>query len=308
MNRSLTELVKHIGKFLATSSEGYGIFSHDDSLIGCNQAFATLFGGSPDKFIHLHFADIIRHAFSTQKGIKIDSDDIEQWLATAMTKRRTQKFRVFEVDLLDGRWFLVSEQILASGEMLFQARDITAQKNIEFELSAKSSKLRTLALTDELTQIANRRSFIESVNTEISRCSRLKANMAFLVLDIDYFKHVNDTYGHQAGDAVLISITQLIKTLLRDYDIFGRLGGEEFGIFLAETDSQTALEVAERIRTKIMQHKIAFEEHLISITVSIGIAIPAAQVKFESIYKRADVALYQAKNSGRNKVILGSED
>ncbi|MEP7706131.1 diguanylate cyclase [Paraglaciecola sp. 25GB23A] len=305
MNRSLTELVKHIGKFLATSTEGYGIFNRDDNLLGCNQAFATLFGSSPNKFIHLHFSDIIRHAFSTQKGIKIDSDDIEEWLAMAMTKRRSQEFRVFEIDLLDGRWFLVSEQILASGEMLFQARDITAQKNIEFKLSAKSSKLRTLALTDELTQIANRRSFIESVNAEISRCSRIKANMAFLVLDIDYFKHVNDTYGHQAGDTVLISMSQLIKTLLRDYDTFGRLGGEEFGIFLSETDSQTAVEVAERIRTKIMQHKIAVEGHDITITVSIGIAIPAALVKFESIYKRADVALYQAKNSGRNKVILG---
>jgi hypothetical protein len=137
MNRSLTELVKHIGKLLATSSEGYGIFNRYDNLLGCNQAFATLFGGSPNKFIHLHFGDIIRHAFSTQKGIKINSDDIEEWLA--MTKRRSQEFRVFEIDLLDGRWFLVSEQILASGEMWFQARDINTQKDIEFKLSAKSS-------------------------------------------------------------------------------------------------------------------------------------------------------------------------
>jgi diguanylate cyclase (GGDEF)-like protein len=308
MDRSLVELVKHIGKFLATSSDGYGIFNGDDNLIGCNQAFASLFGGSADAFLDQHFSDIIRVAFNTQKGIKIDADDIEPWLEMANSRRRSKVFRVFEIDLLDGRWFLLSEQTLPSGDMLTHARDITKQKQLELELSTKSHKLRALALTDELTQIANRRSFIESVNAEISRCSRIKAKMAFMVLDIDYFKNVNDTYGHLSGDAVLIAIAKLIKDLLRDYDIFGRLGGEEFGIFLAETDSTTAVEVAERIRLKIMQHITKIDDNNINITISIGIAIPTGAPKFEALYKRADVALYQAKNSGRNKVILGTNE
>lgn len=308
MSSSLTELTNQIGKFLASSKDGYGIFNADDYLVGCNQAFASLFGDSPDAFFNHHFSDIIRQAFDNKKGIKIDSDNIEQWLEMANSRRRSQVFRVFEVDLLDGRWFLLSEQTLASGEMLTHARDITKQKHLELELSSKSHKLRALALTDELTQIANRRSFIESVNTEMSRCARIKANMALLVLDIDYFKEVNDTYAHLSGDAVLIATARLVKDLLRDYDIFGRLGGEEFGIFLAETDCKTALEVAERIRLKIMQHVTKVDDNEIKISVSIGIAIPKSIPKFEALYKSADAALYQAKNSGRNKVILSTQE
>lgn len=308
MDRSLAELVKHIGKFLETSNDGYAIFSQDDYLFGCNKAFATLFGGSPSQFINLHFRDIIKNAFVTKQGIKIDSDDIEQWLNMAMTRRRTLKFRVFEVDLLDGRWYSLSEQTLASGEMLIHAREITLQKANELELFEKSEKLHNLALTDELTKIANRRSFINSVSSEVNRCLRIKAKMAFLLLDIDYFKNVNDAYGHFSGDTVLIAIVNLIKTQLRNYDIFGRLGGEEFGIFLAETDHKKALEIAERIRQKIQQSPIKVEAGNVNVTVSIGIAIPTTKSKFESLYKRADVALYQAKNSGRNKVILSTND
>ncbi|MDP5031121.1 MAG: diguanylate cyclase [Paraglaciecola sp.] len=307
MERSVAELVKHIGKFLGTSSEAYGIFNGEDHLIGCNHAFANLFGDSPDAFLNRHFDDLVRNAFRKQHGIKIDSGDVEQFIDMTKTRRRSAAYRVFEVDMLDGLWFLFSEQTLANGDMLIHARDITKQKKNEFELHAKSSKLRKLALTDELTQIANRRSFINSVNAEISRCSRNKAKMAFLLLDIDYFKNVNDTYGHLAGDAVLINITQLITVLLREYDVFGRLGGEEFGIFLADTDLNTATEIAQRIREKIQQHVIEIDHQKMSVTVSIGIALLNQATKFETLYKRADVALYQAKNGGRNKVVVSDQ-
>ena len=188
--------------------------------------------------------------------------------------------------------------------MLTQARDITKLKINERNLSEHSIKLHNLALTDELTQIANRRSFIESVKAEISRCQRQHANMAFLLIDIDYFKKVNDTYGHFAGDKVLITMAKLIKTMLREYDIFGRLGGEEFGIFLAETSCQTAQEVAERIREKIMQTTMEIDGQSINVTLSIGISIAAQECKFETLYKEADVALYEAKHAGRNKVVM----
>jgi len=304
MARGLTVLSAKIGKFLEYSCDGYGIFDKDDILIACNKAFADIFEIPHDDIINKSFTDIVHITQRTKKGIKIDSTDIEQWLVYAKSRRRSQEFRVFEVDLMDGRWFLLSEQTLVDGEMLTHARDITKLKINEKNLSDSTVKLRTLALTDELTQIANRRSFIESVNGEISRCHRLQADMAFLLLDIDYFKKVNDTYGHIAGDQVLIFIAKLIKTMLREYDIFGRLGGEEFGIFLAKTSASTAKEIAERIRATVMQQSFKADGHLINVTLSIGISIATKDCKFESLYKEADTALYAAKHVGRNKVIM----
>jgi diguanylate cyclase (GGDEF)-like protein len=307
MSRGLTELSAKIGKFLEYSCDGYGIFDKDDILIACNKAFADIFEIPHDDIINKSFTDIVQITFHAQKGIKIDSTDIELWLSHAKSRRRSQEFRVFEVDLMDGRWFLLSEQTLADGEMLIHARDITKLKINEKNLSDSTVKLRTLALTDELTQIANRRSFIESVKTEISRCQRQHAAMAFLLLDIDNFKIVNDTYGHLAGDQVLIFIAKLIKTMLREYDIFGRLGGEEFGIFLAETSPQTAHEVAERIRETIMQQNIEADRQIVKVTLSIGISLATQDCKFESLYKNADRLLYEAKHAGRNKVMLANK-
>tara|TARA_R110000868_G_scaffold121886_3_gene323368 strand:+ start:1122 stop:2051 length:930 start_codon:yes stop_codon:yes gene_type:complete len=307
MARGLTELSTKIGKFLEYSCDGYGIFDQDDILIACNKAFADIFEIPHHDIINKSFADIVRITQCSQKGIKIDSTDIEQWLIYAKSRRRSQEFRVFEVDLMDGRWFLLSEQTLADGEMLTHARDITNLKLNEKHLAESTVKLRTLALTDELTQIANRRSFIESVKSEINRCQRQQAAMAFLLLDIDYFKKINDTYGHLTGDQVLVTITTLIKTMLREYDIFGRLGGEEFGIFLAKTSPKTAEEVAERIRETIMQHNFVVDGNIIKVTLSIGISLATQDCKFESLYKNADRLLYEAKHAGRNKVMLATK-
>ena len=307
MARGLTELSTKIGKFLEYSCDGYGIFDQDDILIACNKAFADIFEIPHHDIINKSFADIVHITQCSQKGIKIDSTDIEQWLIYAKSRRRSQEFRVFEVDLMDGRWFLLSEQTLADGEMLTHARDITNLKVNEKHLADSTVKLRTLALTDELTQIANRRSFIESVKAEINRCQRQQAAMAFLLLDIDYFKKINDTYGHLTGDQVLVTITTLIKTMLREYDIFGRLGGEEFGIFLAKTSPKTAEEVAERIRETIMQHNFEVDGNIIKVTLSIGISLATQDCKFESLYKNADRLLYEAKHAGRNKVMLATK-
>ena len=121
---------------------------------------------------------------------------------------------------------------------------------------------------------------------------------------MDKFKKINDTYGHLTGDQVLVTIASLINTMLREYDIFGRLGGEEFGIFLAKTSPETAVEVAERIRETIMQHNFVVDGNLVKVTLSIGISLATQDCKFESLYKNADRLLYEAKDAGRNKVMI----
>ena len=124
------------------------------------------------------------------------------------------------------------------------------------------------------------------------------------MIDIDHFKDVNDNYGHAAGDQVIINIANILKDNLREYDIVGRLGGEEFCMFLPNIEIDVATGIAERVRNKVAELTTAFKSHSITITVSIGLTvIKDAEVSINNILRRADKALYQAKNSGRNKVI-----
>ena len=124
------------------------------------------------------------------------------------------------------------------------------------------------------------------------------------MIDIDHFKDVNDNYGHAAGDQVIINIANILKDNLREYDIVGRLGGEEFCMFLPNIEIDVTTSIAERVRNKVAELTTAFKSHSITITVSIGLTvIKDAEVSINNILRRADKALYQAKNSGRNKVI-----
>ncbi len=254
----------------------------------------------------ISFDDLMRLAFFERKGIRIEADDIEQWLSQAHQLRRQNPFRLFEVDLLDGRWFLFSEQILPSGEMLIQAKEITKQKVLEHQLHSKVATLSELALTDELTKVANRRCFVDSVEAELARCQRMDKPAALLLLDLDFFKSVNDTYGHQAGDEVLKATANRIKKALREYDIFGRIGGEEFAVFLSETDPATALHVAERIRVILADFPIKAGIAELCVTTSIGVALTHGESDFEELYLQADSALYMAKRNGRNRAELFS--
>ncbi|MEO3878522.1 GGDEF domain-containing protein [Rheinheimera fenheensis] len=304
MENSFKFYAEKLAAFADVSRDGYAIFTANDQLLCANQAFINIFFVDEATLIGLHFTDIMRSAFHSGKGPRIDTEDIESWLSRVSQLRRSRDFRLFEVDLVDGRWFLFSEQTLPDGEMLLQTKDITKQKIVEQHLNEHSRKLANLALTDELTQIANRRSFVASVQAEITRCSRLHCGMAFFLLDIDHFKSINDSYGHQAGDEVLRQIARLVKSTLREYDIFGRIGGEEFGIFLSETTRDTALEVAERLRQQVAEETLFIDGHTLGITISVGIALAKDKTSFEQLYADADAALYQAKRSGRNRVVV----
>jgi len=291
-------------EFIEVCNDGYAILSADDKMIGCNMAFCDIFHQDHRKILGTSFDELIRVSFKQGKGIHIETDNIDDWLAVAQQKRRQNPFRLFEVDLLDGRWFLFSEQVLPGGEMLIQAKEMTKQKVLEYQLSSKVATLSELALTDELTKVANRRCFVDSVEAELARCQRNEQPAALLLLDLDFFKSVNDTYGHQAGDEVLKATANRIKKALREYDMFGRIGGEEFAVFLSETDPATALHVAERMRGILADHPIKAGVVELCVTTSIGIALTHGESSFEELYLQADSALYMAKRNGRNRAEL----
>jgi diguanylate cyclase (GGDEF)-like protein/PAS domain S-box-containing protein len=175
-------------------------------------------------------------------------------------------------------------------------RDITIRKGLEQELTR-------LATTDPLTGVANRRRFIDQLEMELARTRRFDKPAAFLMMDIDNFKQVNDTHGHAVGDAVLQHLAELSRHRLRRVDLFGRLGGEEFGILLPGTDAAGARELAEGFRRYVADTPLASSKGAIPMTVSIGVVtFESGDTAPDSILARADVALYRAKEAGRNRV------
>jgi len=168
-------------------------------------------------------------------------------------------------------------------------------------------ELEEAAYIDALTGIYNRKHFLELAETNIKRAARMEQTVFVAMLDIDFFKKVNDTYGHDAGDKVLKGITSIVNKTIRAYDLFGRFGGEEFLILFTVMDKMEAYCMAERIRKNIEQSVINYEDHEIKPTVSIGLAQLWEDQPLENAIKNSDKALYEVKNSGRNQVKIYAE-
>jgi diguanylate cyclase (GGDEF)-like protein len=183
--------------------------------------------------------------------------------------------------------------IMSSFGFLLMTRERTDQEN------------ERLATLDSLTEIFNRRTFLDLAEKEIARSRRNGFPLALLMLDFDHFKGINDTYGHLTGDAILKSFTALTLTCLRRNDLFGRYGGEEFAILLPETDGRGALLFAERLRSRIAGASLAVGETCVTWTVSIGVTSLscAGTTDLDAVLRIADEALYAAKNGGRDRIV-----
>ena len=171
------------------------------------------------------------------------------------------------------------------------------------ERQKAQAQLLELATTDSLTGLHNRRYFMESASQELDRARRYQTPLSLLLLDADHFKSVNDRYGHPVGDQALQALAIIGRRLLREVDLFARIGGEEFAILLPQTDHAAALNVAERLRQAIIDQPIVTEDGPLRLTVSLGLAsLGSAPADLDELLRRADVALYQAKQNGRNRV------
>jgi diguanylate cyclase (GGDEF)-like protein len=164
--------------------------------------------------------------------------------------------------------------------------------------------LKESSLRDPMTGLNNRRFLEEYIDTLTANARRKQVNMSILMLDLDHFKMVNDTYGHDAGDAVLKALSSVIKISVRASDIVIRYGGEEFMVVLQETSGEEAEQVAEKIRSSVEMMQINHSGIVLQKTISIGLSdFPGDSNTFWQAVKFADVALYHAKESGRNRVI-----
>ncbi|MDH4275473.1 MAG: GGDEF domain-containing protein, partial [Gammaproteobacteria bacterium] len=187
--------------------------------------------------------------------------------------------------------------------------DVTDEYIYHSMLQGAMHTLKEVSNRDGLTDVFNRRYFEEALQQEFARAKRHAVPLSLILIDLDLFKKINDTYGHPAGDQVLRASADAVKEGLRKPDILARYGGEEFAIILPQTDIRGAQIVAERLRAKIAEYPIIYDTHTIPITASIGVCeFHATMQKYETLLFNADIALYASKDRGRNCVTVFHTD
>jgi diguanylate cyclase (GGDEF)-like protein len=182
-----------------------------------------------------------------------------------------------------------------------------SQAAVSIENARLFEETRQLAITDELTGLANHRHFYHQLAREVRRAQRYKRPLTLLMLDLDYFKRYNDTFGHLAGDHALRETAELLRRNARDVDLVARYGGEEFAVILPETDLERSVAQAERTRVAVADHAFRGKDSNPQgdLTVSIGVAALSPGIrKIEELVHDADQALYRAKTQGRNRIEL----
>lgn len=235
-----------------------------------------------------------------------DLDYAERSLAQVLVKGAVED-REYRIIAADGQVRWLSDKCFINRQaepgqptiIVGIAEDITEKKQMETELQR-------LATTDVLTQSSNRRHFFEGAHREFEQARLQGKPMAFLLLDIDDFKVINDTYGHPEGDKVLQRIAESGRAALRRGDLFGRIGGEEFAAVFPGCAPDMAMQVAERLQREIQRLSFSHDGQTFGITVSQGLSsLTREDENLDSLFARADAAMYQAKRQGKNRIISG---
>lgn len=240
---------------------------------------------------------------------------LDNYSLEGILKREPKLLEIFKSDssrdftlVIDGeeRFFEINTVPLGeyhdgNTKMLKSIHDVTVEKKIQ-------DKLRFLATIDSLSGLYNRGEFMNLAKREFTIAKRNNEKLSVLIMDLDHFKLINDTFGHGAGDEVIREIGSIIKTSFRKTDIAGRIGGEEFAVVLMSASLEEAKKVAEKFRETVANRKVICREQEISFTISIGVAAIGDNAddvyNFEDVLKMADDALYRAKTSGRNRVAI----
>ncbi len=282
-----------------SSVDAVVIANRDGDVVFWNDSAAAMFGYTSDEVLGTYVHDILpahslrrKADLSFQKFKKLGTGPLIG--GTIQVQGRKKSGASFDVQ------FGVNV-VTVNGELFVFAflRDVS-------EVVSLQRKLEQLANVDELTNTLNRRAFMAQAEAAISSARRHHEPFSVLMLDIDFFKKINDQYGHHAGDAALVSFAITVSGALRREDVLGRIGGEEFSIALPKTAADAAVAVAEKVRLKVASSMVRAGDVSFGMTVSIGVtALGDTDSELSSLQKRADKALYEAKDSGRDRVVLG---
>jgi len=242
---------------------------------------------------------------SSRATIQVDQDSVSRNHARISNERG--HLTIEDLGSTNGT-FVNDEEVeghlkLRNGDFVKIGRTIfkyIAGNNIEAAYHDEVYKLTTM---DGLTQVFNRRYFVDVLERELARCRRHNRALSLVLIDVDHFKKINDKHGHLAGDHVLREVASLIRSRIRREDILARYGGEEFGVLVPEVDLKGATTMAEKTRKLVEKHKFSFDDVVIPVTISAGVASISKKIDDgEALIRRSDEQLYAAKESGRNQV------
>jgi len=284
---------------LAASGFGIALFDADDRLRLANPWFERAFAIEPGT--RPTWEGMMRHCHATRRGLVIESPDIDAWLERVRTRYRSVPVRAFESDLADGRWVWVVETLQPDGWLSIVVSDVSPLKANESLLRNARDEAVRISLKDPLTDLYNRRYIIGHLGEMLAGSRAMRWPLALAMLDIDHFKQINDTAGHDVGDAVLRHFAGLVQSQLRPMDAVGRIGGEEFLIVLTNTGLDGASQTLARVRRLIAESVPAASQPMPRYTFSAGIAVASADDSVDTLFRRADQALYRAKREGRNR-------
>lgn len=291
--------------FLNVNIDMLSVVNSNGYFLRVNQAFERILGYKVEELEGSSFTKLV-HEDDLLWTLDIIKDLQNQKHISTFINRVRRKDGVYRYlewhSQLNGKYIYSSARDITERrtleEQLFEKNNNLAQ--LTEELKEKNKILKTLALTDELTGLYNRHFLDQKIVEEMNRSDIDKQSLSMIIIDIDYFKQVNDTWGHPVGDEVLKQTAQILKQMLRHSDTLIRLGGEEFMIILPDTKLEEALKIAERVRKRIEQFKYPIAGQL---TASLGVAQREMLESFNNWYIRADSALYKAKEMERNCVV-----
>ncbi len=296
LNDRLRESEEKYRSLFENISQGIFIAQLDGRFLDVNPAMARILGHkTPTEFMRAH-----------QEGQLwpfLDHDEQERFLGTLAAHGKVTDLQL-RMMRWDGEAIWVEINARASTDVGAPAVTVEGVLSDITERKRMLEELRYLATIDGLTGLYNRRHFLDLCERELQRARRYRLEVGLLMLDADRFKDINDTHGHDVGDDVLRLLARLCRTVLREVDIIGRLGGEEFAVLLPQTDLPAARDVAERLRKAIAETALPLGDgRMLRFTVSIGACVFAAQhITVRDLLKAADQALYAAKHNGRNQV------
>lgn len=239
--------------------------------------------------------------FVNTSDFYVDPDRRKEFIGMVLSSGYVQEFEIEFKDSLGVRfWGMVSSKRIQYNNqdcVLSTIVDITVRKKLERELLYNSQY-------DFLTETFNRRHFVSALEFEVVRSRRYKHELSLIMIDADNFKNVNDRYGHVVGDSVLKWLCSLFKSTLRQTDVLGRIGGEEFAVMLPETGPDGATKLAERIRYSVESTVFTSKSVSLNLTLSLGVSSLNDADENGSLFKRSDDALIEAKTSGKNRVVF----
>jgi diguanylate cyclase (GGDEF)-like protein len=299
------EALRRLVEALTESGQAVSIFDADDNLRYANKTYQGMFlGNYTGPFT---FPDIVRHAHGNGLGVRIDDGDVEAFIARTLSRRRSVPRKSFETDLVDGRWFWIDHTVLSNRWVLSVGADITALKQNEKSLRKAHEAALKASRTDQLTELPNRRHILGLLDEALASSENTEAGLCVAVIDIDHFKAINDTHGHEAGDAVLEHFARSCRNRVRTQDHLGRTGGEEFLLLLPGVRLDEAVRIIDRIRDGFPPALLGHSGLELPCTFSAGLTEALPDDDRSSILRRADRALYAAKEEGRNRTRIGSE-